>query len=165
MYIYITILLYASESNNKAFSCCLHAILTSPNTLTSQKNYLQFNQLALCLIRGWIGHPYSSTHQSQITGLLTSFFQTFYVFYIYMYCSKEAGLSFPCATVRIVICTKLGAWHLGARIPGLFFCCLLNFSVSCRGKADDVSSCVNSLWCIPHVLICTKPHPKPLSRV
>lgn len=71
------------------------------------------------------------------------------VFKLYFYSKREADfLSLP-VRVRIVICTELGGRLLGARIPGLFFWCLLNVSVSCGGKAGDESSCVNNLWHIP----------------
>lgn len=58
-------------------------------------------------------------------------------------------LSLP-LRVRIVICEESGSRLLGARIPGLFFWCLLNVSVSCGGEAGDESSCVNNLWHFPH---------------
>lgn len=106
-----------------------------------------FSELACCSITGQIGHQCGSN--PPVTNYMFTSVPTVFKFLFLQQARAADFLPLP-FRVRIVICSESGGRLLGARIPGLFFWCLLNVSVSCGGKAGDESSCVNNLWHIPH---------------
>lgn len=114
-----------------------------------------------CSITGQIQHkniPKPRVTNYMFTSLLA-------VFKLHFYSKQDSSwISSLLLWVEIVICTELGGWLLGARIPGLFFWCLLNVAASRGGEAGDELSCVNNLWHIPSLML-TKPWPSRFSLV